>query len=258
VARQPFNIVGTGRSGTTYLHSILSEHPRIALTNEAKVFDLLFECARFARIPSYQADPGSGLRGILNRAYIDDFGAICDQAIPRLLEAFYERHFPHKPFTHWGDKMVSLVSPSGLQRLIPDVRCLVPIRDPRDVICSWRAAIRHQPFFGEHSLRSFAETWARTYARIGAELRSRHVIRYEDLVRDPRCVVHDALAFLGLEWDPACERALENSTAFASVATSASPEASVGRWRRELNAEELSIVQETCSDRMTEFGYRRE
>jgi hypothetical protein len=255
VARQPFSIVGTGRSGTTYLYSILSDHPRIALTNEAKLFDLLSESSAFARIPAFELDARTGVRGMLNAAYIADFSALLDETIPGVLEAFYERHFAHKEFTHWGDKMVSLVSPSALQRLLPDIRCLVPIRDPRDVVCSWRAAIAYQPFFGQYTLRSFAEMWVRTYAEIGASLRRRFVVRYEDLVRSTERVVRDALGFLGLEWDAACARAIGRHATFASVATSPTPEASLERWRRELDAEDLRTVQEICAAPMAEFDY---
>ncbi len=42
--RQPFFIVGTGRSGSTLLQRLLAAHPRIALTNEGHVADFLYYC----------------------------------------------------------------------------------------------------------------------------------------------------------------------------------------------------------------------
>ena len=49
--KQPFFIVGLMRSGTTYLYRLLADHPKIALTNEARVADFLTFCCRLAGIP---------------------------------------------------------------------------------------------------------------------------------------------------------------------------------------------------------------
>ena len=41
--KQPFFILGSGRSGSTFLYHLLSAHPQVALTNEANLADALVE-----------------------------------------------------------------------------------------------------------------------------------------------------------------------------------------------------------------------
>jgi hypothetical protein len=38
----PFFITGTGRSGSTFLYLLLRAHPKIAITNEARIIDALW------------------------------------------------------------------------------------------------------------------------------------------------------------------------------------------------------------------------
>ena len=65
---QPIFIAGLGRSGTTMLYRLLDRHPRIAMTNEARVADFLVFASSFAGIDLL--DTGSFLFTGLDPRYV--------------------------------------------------------------------------------------------------------------------------------------------------------------------------------------------
>jgi hypothetical protein len=264
--KQPFFIVGTGRSGTTLLYHLLESHERVALTNEARVADFLFFCTEFVTLPAYAPrrfalQKQVELNGIVGRPYVDSFAQVFREHAVAALTDFYETWFAHKQFTHWGDKLPEAETANALRTLFPHTKFLVLARDPRDVFCSVRGFGRKpevqavNPFLGEQTLEEHAEYWRNVYQGFVEYFEHRLELRYEELVRDPRGVMARVLDFLGLEPSAAHAAAMAQNDSFRGHGTATSPEASIGRWREELSADEAQHIERVCGGLMRRFGY---
>jgi Sulfotransferase family len=123
---------------------------------------------------------------------------------------------------------------------LPPVRVLVLLRDPRDTFVSERAAGMLGSSAGggpEEHLEAFVRRQRRRLAWIAGHLETGEhpVVRYEDLVGDLAGVASRLGSWLGVELDAAAvegDRRLRRRHV-----TAASPAASLGRWREELDPE---------------------
>ena len=99
----PFFVAGSGRSGTTFLYRLLEGHPRIALTNEAGVADLLRVFVEMAAVPAWQPHDiphgeVSRLHGYIRPPYLPVAGEVVRRNALRALEEFYAERFPDKDY----------------------------------------------------------------------------------------------------------------------------------------------------------------
>ena len=128
------------------------------------------------------------------------------------------------------------------------------VRDPRDVICSsksfWKRSF-------EDSVKSLRGQYA-VMMRVRAEPGLRQlVLRYEDLLTQPKATMANVYRFLhaspvDTETETEQERAI-----FQTHGTSASPAATVGRWRRELTADEVAVANRELATVIGTFGYEQ-
>ena len=86
------------------------------------------------------------------------------------------------------------------------------------------------------------------------------LVRYEDLVRDPDATLPPLLASLGLDTAPETVSRLIAAAApdlpeLQGHGTAGSPDASIGRWRHDLQPELLAAVEKTFGDLLREFDY---
>ena len=95
--KQPFFIVGTGRTGSSYLLVLLNAHPKVALTNEGNMFAFLQRAHRLSKTPV--AEMGMSGRGIIVGEYIPLFSTIFVNQAKDAIEAFYRSFFSRKAFT---------------------------------------------------------------------------------------------------------------------------------------------------------------
>jgi hypothetical protein len=256
----PFYIVGAGRSGSTYLYYLLKAHPRIAITNEARVSDSLGLAAEVITLPYGKVSQTRGFMGVIHPDAIDTFKTIfCEHAI-RMFEEYYERTFDYD-FTHYGDKLADPFTVAWHAGLVPEVRIIMMVRDPRDVVCSYLSLKRmpHDlgPRFEEmkgSSVSDLDRVWRDTYVPFEA-LRSRvHRVDYVELVENPRRTVAAVLDYLGLPLDPAVELAIKRNDTIGGHGTSTSARASIDRWHRELSPGDATVVIRVCGDMMSRIG----
>lgn len=262
----PFFVVGSGRCGATWLYTVIREHPRIAMTNEARVLDFLYFSNELVNLPDNQPgrcvpQEGVEIRGMVRDAYRETLSTIYIAKCKEICEDFYRAYFADRQYDWWGDKLPDPRVALGARRLWPDARYLVLVRDPRDVLCSWRAyakrpEVRAQhPELVDYPADTLASSWSAIYRGLPRELEDPMILRYEDLCADPRRHVEGFLRSLDLEWSADVERALEENDTFKGHGTASSLEASMGRWQNELPAEDVALVERVCGDVMTEFGY---
>ena len=260
----PFFIVGSGRCGSTWVYEVLCEHPRLALTNEAHVLDMLVLCSRLASVPRTEVmrlhfrPEVVDVHGIISPRDTELFAPLFNELAVRCCEDYYRRRFPDQDFLYWGDKLPGPDAVQGAFSPWPDTKLLTLVRDPRDVLCSWRAfgqsGGRHAKH-AEMTAESLARSWAGSYRELLRLQSGVMHLRYEDLCRDPRDSFGKILAFLGLDWEPAMEEAFRGNNTFASHGTSDSLAASEGRWRQELSAEDIAVIEQHCGEVMAAYGY---
>src|SRR5215212_3129094 len=297
---QPLLVTSLGRMGTTLLMRLLAAHPgvvaydrppyearggkywlhvlktlaapadaskRVGAPMEFHLETLAaggnpFYSAAFAAWPEVEAWSGS--------TYIADLAAFCQRSIDGwylataaaqgeaedALHFFAEKHFPD-------------AYPRLMRELYPDARELFLVRDFRDMVASMRAYNARKGFgdFGRETAQSDAD-WLADLRRGVVALRDAwrergdpsNLVRYEELVRDPKATLPPLLTALGLETTPETvthliAAAVSDVPELRGHGTAGSPGASIGRWRHDLSPELQAAVAETFGDLLQEFGY---
>ncbi|WP_027797022.1 sulfotransferase family protein [Paraburkholderia acidipaludis] len=121
----PLFIVGAPRSGTTFLCSLLNEHPLVHLTNECRIFALLKETL----------DVGSSRPDLLSQLHRESFVRFGARTLGPWVERFY-REALHISAPIWGDKHPPYADPTilsgrlgSVERLPRSGSCLRLIRE---------------------------------------------------------------------------------------------------------------------------------
>ena len=208
-------ICGMFRSGSTLLEQMLAAHPDITAGGEIAFF------AEQAPLPGVL----TGLTETRVRALGEGYLEYLERTFPRNARVTNKR--PDN-FLYMG----------LIRRMFPNARFLNTRRHPLDnCISIYFQEIRtHFKYSNELlDIGHFYVQHRRLMAR-WRELFPANIIdvAYDDLVREPERVLRSALAFLELEWDPACLRfyELDNRVRTASVWQVRQPlhSASSGRW----------------------------
>lgn len=154
--------------------------------------------------------------------------------------------------------------------IYPAAREIFLVRDFRDVICSALAFNAKRGFaaFGREQAVDDEDYIRQRRARLETEMREFQaqsgralLVRYEDLVRQSERTLCSILTYLDLDADSSvARRILQTASRTMSQelgfhSTSASPEASIGRWRHELSPQLIRACDEVFADALSAFGY---
>jgi sulfotransferase family protein len=290
---EPVCLTALGRTGSTAVTRLLSAHPRIAAYRpfeyEPRVvtywMDALLDLAEPAAFRR-QINPSGPLRdhwwagdgdelprrlvdeeiqGWLGGESIAELAAFCQARIDGLYRVVAER-FERPEATHFVEKLGPETG-ALVRELYPRARELFLVRDFRDVVASIFAYNEKRGFegFGRARVASNVEYVSALLSESAASFvrawRARgsgaHLIRYEDVVQQPRETLTGVLEFLGVDAEP--------GTVDAMVATLTEPasdvhrttaaEDSIGRWRRDLADDVQAACREAFGEALDEFGY---
>ena len=147
---------------------------------------------------------------------------------------------------------------------LPPFELIVLLRDPRDTYVSINAfnRMRGSAGFGRNRARSDREHLDHLIARQRERLRwvaellggeDPPVVRYDELVLDTHRVAAGIERRLGIELDP--DAALEDAHMRKAHVSADSPESSVGRWRRELDAETADLFRRELGEELEAVGF---
>ena len=238
-------VVGSPRSGTTFLGSSLGAQPGLVDLGEVKPLKAMIP--QLARLPEQEA--ATRFRRTL-------------EVVRQLGLAGHLRGVEQTPAT-------SFVLAAAL-RAYPAARAVHIVREGRDVVCSllergWLAADRpgsddaglaygaHPRFWVEperaDEFRSASEArraaWAwRRYVSAARAVPERTLeIHYEELVTEPRVAATRVAEYLDLELEPLAESL---SKAF---------DRSVGRYMKDLTPDQRADVEEEAGALLRELGY---
>jgi len=265
---QPCFVVGSGRCGSTLLYRLLSRHPRVAMTNESGVVNFLHFVNELAAQPhselrEYALRQPTPIYGIIGKDYASSFSDELLASSGQMLLNVYRRQFPDKRWTWFGDKLTRPEAVVALQTLFPGLRTFLMVRDPRDVVCSMRTfgareSVRSgNPVFSAAAddLESYCRRWTMLYEGCMDWLPGMLALRYEDLAFGDDAQLGRVMAHLGLEVHAGQRDVFAEVDARAHHATTASVADSVGRWRRDLAAEDVAAVERICGPVMEAFDY---
>ncbi|MEO0478660.1 MAG: sulfotransferase [Planctomycetota bacterium] len=267
MARKPlYFLVGVGRSGTTLFQRLMDAHPRLGLTDEAGVQDLLFFFTQIARIPAWQpmtVNRGTKveLHGYVHPSLTDEIASMVTVHAIDMLYEFYERRFEGRDVEYFGDKLPDPEAVVTMNSVLDGLRAALLVRDPRDVLCSMRSfgsrdnIRKGNRFFVDNSAEQFATHWNNLYAGFPELVEGTRIVRYEDMIQRPIEEASDTFRWLGLDPADADQQLQRERAEFSAHGTSASSEQSVERWRRDLSDEDLASIEATCGETMRRYGY---
>jgi len=275
----PF-IVGVNRSGTTLLRLMLDAHPDLAIPPETHFVPDLIAAANGGATAAELADL------IVGAPEWGDFGISADELASAIggavgpgdsVRAFHRLYASRFGKPRFGDKTPAYGrSMTAIAAAVPEAHFIHLIRDGRDVYLSIRdRSPRPRP------PERVAERWRGRIlgAREQAAPHYRE-FRYEELVRAPEATLRAICEWISLRWDPAVlahatgagERLAEMDRALPARGDRAEldaerrmethrralgpPDSSrVGRWRRELGADEAKAFESVAGDVLGELGY---
>lgn len=263
----PIIIGGCGRSGTTLMRVILDSHSQIACGPESNVF------------PSpNRLNPGSpGAEKLAKKFEIsaEEMAHLLRSSSTRaeFADRFFDAYRRHAGKPLWADK-----TPRNIQVMpyilehFPKARFVHVIRDGRDVVCSLRTHPRHRVIDGEivklDTWNPIEDCVGRWVKDVGDGLVYRgdpryYELKYEDLVTETEPTLRGLFEFLELPWEPAVmafhevQSASRDPVKFAQNPEATKPlqRSSIGRWRKDLNEEDLAYVLRRAGPLLRTLGY---
>ena len=271
-------IVGCPRSGTTWMQLLLAQHPDVVTSQESHLFLTYLRPIMRAWEKEGELPPGRrrvGLSSVLDR---DEFRAACLAFTDAVFEPIIARR-PAARLIVEKSPGHSLVAAQILD-ILPDADFLHVIRDPREVVCSLRAAGRSwgmnwAPDNVTHGARLWSE---RVKAGLSvAGLTRRYVeVRYEELARDAAGVLARVCDFLRLPIDadfcrdaadacridrlrrPGDGAGLESPWQLDGEPDGFFRQGRTEGWRDELTKSEVRRIEHVVSPLMADLGYEPE
>jgi len=190
------------RSGTTLLENILGSHPCVLASDEMDIFNKLL-------LTEMLESCGESVADITP----ENLGKVDDQLLEKLRTKYFDSQ-ENVLNQKMGNRILLDKNPNYTVfipfhlRLFPDLKVLIPLRDPRDVILScYFQYFPMNPFSCKLlSIESTAKRYVHDMSQ-WISLRSQledsqyHEVIYENLTTDPEAETRKMLDFLCLPWD---------------------------------------------------------
>jgi hypothetical protein len=141
----------------------------------------------------------------------------------------------------------------------PEARCIQVVRDPRDNYATY-----HRKHSGL-AVEEFTESWK---ASLKAGIHNLEkfgtqrylIIRYEELIQNPKGKLGEIIAFLGIRdadtlRTPTNKGVLWEGNSMFADRFSAISSKPLGRWKSVLSSEEIGVIELVCGNWMKRMGY---
>jgi len=275
----PFFIIGSGRSGTTLLRSILVADGSIAIPPESFVIFKVYrkfhtythlgwkDLSRLIIAEFESQEQFKRWNTNLYPCYQEAIQLPEDEhSLARLIEIVFRQYLKdnNPSATLWGDKTpLNTYYYNWMLKLFPEGKYIHMLRDGRDVVASlirselysdvqdacwrWTAGVkRARKLGGRVGVDNFLE------------------IKYEDLVRTTEGEVKRLCAFLNIPFSPimlnpqqTAKKTMKNTIAFAHHKNLMKPinSSSIGKWEKELDTEQKEFVNKKIGKMLKELHY---
>jgi tetratricopeptide (TPR) repeat protein len=191
---------GHARSGTTLLEQVLDAHPDIVSTNEASIFNTMAYTPLRSSLPR-----GISMLAGLEAAQTETL-LLARERYFRAVETHLGNPVGHRLLIDKNPGYQSFIP--GYVRFFPEIKLIVALRDPRDVVLS-------------NFMQAYPSLvmYTATFLNLGGTVKSYNLVmgmwkaiapliknpclevRYEDMVDDLEPVARKTLDFLGVPWD---------------------------------------------------------
>jgi hypothetical protein len=236
-------VLGAARSGTTWLHRLISAHPMVAGTETGETW-------LFTDVAPVWAEPVRELAG--DGAVLTGMREFCDS----LLLTMRDRVAPEA--THVCEKTPTTVwRLPVLAQMYPDAAYVHVVRDGRDVAASlartWTGGAEPSVDEVEGAAREWVEAVG-AVRRAAPDLRRFRQVRYEDLLEDPYAAIEDLWRWIGLEVTDDARTAAAQRLEQRVTPLPASGDIGTGKWRS-LAPSSRAAVTIATGELMRELGY---
>jgi LPS sulfotransferase NodH len=282
-------IVGSPRSGTTWLQRLLASHSKIRTGQESKLFRWYIgpQLQMWRMETERELDPrtatGRGGTGLSCYFQEEQFFRILKNYTIQLLEPMIGDLKPGELFVEKTPSHALCVT--QIKNLLPESRIIHVLRDPRDVVASLLAASRTWgAAWAPRRPGAAAATWVEYVRAVRDATKDLseaefHQITYEQLWESPEKTLRQIVHFLGLEWsDKEIGEAVDRNRfsqagagdgtpipIYGEVARRIGPvvkepkdfvrKAQPGGWRTDLSIWEKFRVWQVARRTMSEMGY---
>jgi hypothetical protein len=236
-------VLGAARSGTTWLHRLISAHPMVAGTETGETW-------LFTDVAPVWADPVREAAG--DAAVLTGMRGFCD----KLLVAMRARIAPDA--THVCEKTPTTVwRLPVLAQMYPDALYIHVVRDGRDVAASlartWTGGAEPSVDEIEAAAREWVEAVGAVH-RAAPDLPRFHQVRYEDLLADPLRVVAELWTWIGVGVSDEARAVAAQRLEERVTPLPASGEIGAGKWRS-LSASSRAAVTIATAEMLRDLGY---
>ena len=261
-------LVGSQRSGTTWLHLLLAQSPSIAPLYETRLFsEYMRSCFQTWNQRASATKNMDGLHNVLGQHEYRDLlrafaaGALAKGAAGRPSASIILEKSPDHAF--FARDILSI---------FPDAYFLHIVRDPRAVVASLKAI---SPSWGiVWNAADACHTWLRHVAAahtISTLTTNYREVRYEDLTAAGPCVLHGTFAWLGVSASPddcaryyaACridslraDKGLGERLHLEIAQSDFFRRGESDSWKTELSRREIALVEALAEPSMKQFGYQ--
>jgi Flp pilus assembly protein TadD len=226
---------GHPRSGTTLLEQVLDSHPDVVSVEETTIFHDEAFMPLTRNLPENEPMLSvleAAQTGTLQQSRANYF---------RSVEGFLGKPVGEKLLIDKNPSLTFLIP--LLIRVFPEIKLLIALRDPRDVVlsCFMQSLPLEQGSSAYLSLESTVEEYIAMMSQwqtLAPLIKNPFLeVRYEDMVEDLESVARRTLDFLGVPWDPHvlgfdehARQKVVRSPTYADV-TKPVYKGAVGRWR---------------------------
>jgi tetratricopeptide (TPR) repeat protein len=229
VNAEPIFVIGMPRTGTTLVERILGNHSVVTSAGELRTFstELVKHCQKLGgEKPNAPADLVSLSLGVNFEELGVDYIAATR---PRTGQT-----------AHFVDKLPLNFLYAGLIHLaLPKAKIVLLERDPMDTCYAVYKTLFEDIYPFSYDLKELA-TYFLAYQQLIDHWQSvmpgvLHVVKYEELVTEPKPVIQNLLSYCGLSWEEGCLKYYDNdqasTTASAVQVRDEMYRSSIGKWR---------------------------
>jgi Sulfotransferase family len=281
---QPILVTAAGRGGSTLLMKKLTAHPSVSVVN---LYPFEMELLKYyGHALTVLSSPGDHERSVKPETFVDNhrflganpynvstfsksfkdasrFDEIfqtlavreATAAFRSIINAFYlaaaEDQGKAGPLFFAEKCQLAGLARWFSRALFGSTREIVLVRDARDTVCSYRS-FWSQPI-GE-AIRLLKLSCDTLMAVRNEQQPDTLFVRYEDMVAREAEALQRVAAFAGIR-DFAPADAEAEQALFREHGTSKSPDSSIGRWKRDLSADEVRACMREFTPYLKMFGY---